>query len=123
MSEYSRLRKQSSVAEEQLCFLEDRQGNATGAQQENPLSVEAQQDSQMSTEQAKRKATTDARNRKRGNKRARMEMQNGPNQPQGTLQIFVVGGAPQEIKRAVPWEHRGLLGQTRDGRNGSRGTP
>ena len=86
------LREQSGVAEQCRSF-EDRQGNTTGAHQGNPLSG-ANQGSQVSAD----------RNRRRSNKRARMEMHSGSYQYQGELQLFV-GGDPQGTNRAVPWDY------------------
>ena len=44
-----------------------------------------------------------------------MAMHNGSYQHQGDveLQLFVGSAQPADTDRVVPWEHRGLLGQTR----------
>jgi hypothetical protein len=103
-------RAQSGVAE--LGSLEERQVYAVGAKQHSPLSG----GNQLSADQAKRKAKSDARNRARNNKRARTAMSNGSHQSQRELQILVGDGTHQQDTNAtVPWDHRGLLGQTRGG--------
>ena len=79
--------------------------------------AEANQDNRLSADQTKRKGKTDARNRARRNKRARTETEGGSYQNRRELQILVAGEMPaHDSNSAVPWEHRGLLGQTREGR-------
>ena len=65
----------------------------------------------------KRRKTTAYRNRMRENKRARVELNTatvGRYETQHGLQIIVGDDPPTPISivGAVPWEHRGLLGQT-----------
>ena len=65
---------------------------------------------------AKRKAKLDARHRARNNKRAREEVNAATIRRYGTQQglQLIVGGdtsMPTNVS-TVPWEHRGLLGQT-----------
>ena len=65
----------------------------------------------------KRGKTTAYRNRMRENKRARVELNTatvGRYETQHGLQIIVGDDPPTPISivGAVPWEHRGLLGQT-----------
>ncbi len=77
---------------------------------------------------AKRKSKLDARHRARNNKRAREEVNAATIGRDGTQQRlqFIVGDSastPRNVS-AVPWEHRGLLGQTGGGRNaGDNGNP
>ena len=58
----------------------------------------------------------DDRHRKRNNKRAREEVNtanNGRHEIQRELQLIVGEGTTTSTNAgAVPWEHRGLLGQT-----------
>ena len=65
----------------------------------------------------KRRKTTASRHRMRDNKRARVELNAatvGRYETQSGLQIIVGDdpSTPISIVGAVPWEHRGLLGQT-----------
>ena len=67
---------------------------------------------------AKRKAKSATRHRKRDNKRARVEVHAATVGRYGTqhgLQLIVGDdpSTPINFVGAVPWEHRGLLGQTR----------
>ena len=69
---------------------------------------------------AKRKAKSATKHRKRDNKRARVEVHAATDGRDGTqhgLQLIVGNDPPRQINivGAVPWEHRGLLGQTRGG--------
>ncbi len=69
---------------------------------------------------AKRKARSASKHRKRDNKRARVEVHAATVGRDGTqhgLQLIVGNDPPTPINivGAVPWEHRGLLGQTRGG--------
>ena len=65
---------------------------------------------------AKRKAKIDAKHRNRNNKRAREEVNTatiGRHEMQRELQLIVGDGSPTPTNASVvPWEHRGLLGQT-----------
>ena len=94
---------------------EERQVHAAGASPGRQLTG-TYQGSQVSADQAKRRAKSEARNRARNNKRAYTATISGPYQNQRELQILVGGGTPtHEVHNTtVPWEHRGLLGQTRD---------
>ncbi len=70
---------------------------------------------------AKRKAKIDAKHRWRNNKRAREGVDTatiGRSEIQRELQLIVGNGTSTSTNAgAVPWEHRGLLGQTGRRRN------
>jgi hypothetical protein len=111
VSENTSLREQSGTVE-QRGPLQDQQWKATEAYQENPHSV-VNQGNTGSSEQAKRKAKTDARHRMRSAKRARMAMSKtdlNNTKCKGKWNCSYLLGASNQI---VPWEHRGLLSQTR----------
>ena len=65
--------------------------------------------------ETKRKGTNNARNRKRDCKRAKIETTTGFYQNRSGLQLIVEEGMPTQYNNihAIPWDHRGMLGQTR----------
>ena len=98
-----------------------------GAEENNSQQIEKDSSSTSRVEEehrgncgAKRKAKTAARNRARNNKFARKEKPVGYNHNHKELQLLVGEGELSQDNNggAVPWEHRGLLGQTRGGREG-----
>jgi len=77
------------------------------------------------TKTAKRKLTTANSNRKRDRKRLREISIGGHNPNQPDLQVINGEGllSPQVNRSgAVPWELRGILGHTREGRGQERET-
>ncbi len=128
---------------------EQRSGPAAGTAADSQRQVDpgahqraVNQDGQMSEEQnshpgvenetkdgrtktAKRKFTTANRNCRRDRKRLREISIGRHNQNQQDLQLIIGEGllSPQVNRSsAVPWEHRGILGHTREGRGQERET-
>ena len=98
-----------------------------GAENDNSQQMEEDSSSTSRVEEehqvncgAKRKRTTAARNRARRHKNARRDKPTGYIQNHRELQLLVgERELSQDNNGAVPWEHRGLLGQTRGGREGT----
>ena len=112
MSDHSSLRERSR-ATEQHSYIEDQQESATETHPGIPFSAAGtnEDSGKGSAEQVKRKATTtNSRNQRRNTKRVRSYQHQ-----QGELHIFGGRAPPDTNTHAVPWEHRGLLGQTRAG--------
>ncbi len=66
---------------------------------------------------AKRKATTSNRNCRKNRKKAQELSIGGQDQSQQDLQLIIGEDLSSQANRssAVPWEHRGILGHTREG--------
>ena len=122
--------KQGYVVEQRRTA-EEQYENATGAHQ-NGQSLE-EQDSHPGVENettdgrtktAKRKVATANRNRQSDRKRAREISIGGHHQNQRDLQLIIGEDLSAKVNRsgAVPWEHRGILGHTREGREQERDT-
>ena len=68
----------------------------------------------------KRKAVNSSRNQRRNNKRAHLAGAGQPGERRDLLFIRGDGGVcPQDNGSNVPWEHRGLLGQSSRGDDGA----
>ena len=66
---------------------------------------------------AKRKATTSNRHRRKNRRKAQEPSIGGQDQSQHDLQLIIGEDLSSQANRssAVPWEHRGILGHTREG--------
>ena len=66
---------------------------------------------------AMRKATTSNRNRRKNRRKAQEPSIGGQDQSQHDLQLIIGEDLSSQANRssAVPWEHRGILGHTREG--------
>jgi hypothetical protein len=76
------------------------------------------------TKTAKRKVQNTNSNRRRDRKRVREISIGGHHQNQRDLQVIIGEDLSAQVNRsdAVPWEHRGILGHTRERREQERDT-
>ena len=122
------MEKQGCVVEQRRAA-EERYGNATGAHQDGQRTAEQNSHAGMEneatdgrTKTAKRKVATANRHRQRDRKRAREISIGGHHQNQRDLQLIIGEDLSAQVNRssAVPWEHRGILGHTREGKEQER---
>ena len=127
-AEVAIMKKQGCVVEQRRAA-EERYGNATGAHQDGQRTAEQNSHPGVEneatdgrTKTAKRKVATANRNCKRDRKRAREISIGGHHQNQRDLQLIIGEDLSAKVNRsgAVPWEHRGILGHTREGREQER---
>ena len=131
-AEIAIMEKQEGCVVEQRRAAEERYGHATGAHHQDGQRTEEQnshtevenETTGGRTKTAKRKVATNSRHRRRDQKRVREISIGGHHQNQRDLQLIIGEDLSAQVNRsgAVPWEHRGILGHTREGREQERDT-
>ncbi len=114
-SRYNRLNR-NGCSESTEIISADNKDNSQQIEEDHSSTSRVEEEQRVSYG-AKRIASAAARNRARRHKNARKEKPTGYYQNRRELQLLVEEGElTQDNDGAVPWEHRGLLGQTRGGR-------